>query len=185
MSDEEDELAAKPRSDKVTVKLLIDPVQLKKDMSYSLADLDQAIQEQGSLFVHYGVIASKAARQVDDLKLLLEVAEARVYRALRDGFAKTGEKVTEAQLEKAVVSHPKIIAYKKAINEAKQIEATCKTAVEGFRQRRDMLIQSGATAREEMKGEVSIMRRREVEESREALKQRVLDRMKNSAQTDS
>jgi len=159
------------------VRQFVEPTQLKKDMSYSLADLSTAMMEQASLFVHYGVEAAKASMQVDNAKMLLEVTESKVYRKLRDDAAAAGNKVTEAQLEKTVQVHETVIAMRRALNEAKQIEAVTKVAVEGFRHRKDMLVQHGATSREEMKGEVSIARRMVAADEQEAQKQRVLENM--------
>ncbi|SER28761.1 hypothetical protein SAMN05216548_114109 [Faunimonas pinastri] len=162
---------------KFKVRNYIDAGQLKADMSYSLADLSSAMMNQGALLVHYGILASKASRQVDSLKMLLENAEAQVYRALRDAALKTGEKITEAALEKKVAVHSQVVSLKRCLNEAKQIEAIAKIAVEGFRHRRDMLIQQGLISREEMKGEISISRRNEAENALEAVKERTLKRI--------
>ncbi|MER9496413.1 hypothetical protein NKI86_32195, partial [Mesorhizobium sp. M0320] len=98
----------------------------------------------------------KAARQVDDVEIILENTIAAVYRRLRDDAASAGEKVTEAQLDKTVTRHPKVITAKKALNEAKQIESVAKIAVESFRHRRDMLVQLGAYERKEMEGEIAV-----------------------------
>lgn len=144
---------------KVRVKALVDADQLKRDLSYSVADLSSAMADQASLFVHYGVLAAQAAKQVDSIKLALENAEARIYRLLRDEAAEKAVKLTEAQLEKGVASHQRVIAFKKALNEAKQVEAVAKIAIEAFRQRRDMLIQQGATERQEREGDLRIQRR--------------------------
>lgn len=151
----------------ITVKRLIDPEQLRLDLRFSTADLTTAMMNQASLATHYGLIAARAARQVNDLELALEVAEGKVYRKLRDEATAAGVKPVVADLTKAVALDPRIIALQKAINEAKQVESQSKTAVEAFRQRRDMLVQVGLLSREEMKGEVSIARRHEVEATHE------------------
>lgn len=174
MSDEDTVIEA-PRPT-FKVRQFVEPHILKKDISFSLADLGTAMMEQASTFVHYGSLAASASKQVDDLKMLLEVAESKVYRSLRDDAATAGTKVTEAQLEKSVSVHPKVIQVKRALNEAKQIEALAKVAVEGFRHRKDMLVQQGAQNREEMKGEVSINRRHTEEERIENIKDRLLNR---------
>lgn len=158
------------------VRNLIDPAQLKKDLSYSLADLSSAMVDQASLFAHYGTLAARASRQVDDVKFLLETVEARTYRKKRDVLVTKGDKFTEKQLENAVATDPEVVRFKRALNEAKQIEASAKIAAEAFRHRRDMLVQQGLISREEMKGEVSINRRRAVDDEIEAQKQRYLDR---------
>lgn len=136
------------------VKNLVETGKLKSDLSYSLTDLSSAMMEQASLFAHYGVQLALASRQVDTLKLLVETAESAVYRREREEALNAGTKLTEVQLEKLVSRHSKVIDMKKALIEAKQIESIAKTAVEAFKQRRDMLVQSGATEREERKGEV-------------------------------
>lgn len=159
------------------VKMFIDTFQFKKDVSYSTADLSGAMADQASLFAHYGEQAARAARQVDDLELLLENAEAKVYRMLRDAAAKAGEKITEAMLEKSVSVHPRVVQFKRALNEAKQIEATAKIYVEAFRSRKDMLIQMGAQAREEYKGEVFIAARAAGEEFMAEQKKATLEKL--------
>ncbi len=169
----------------IEVKRLIDPEQLKKDMAWSQVNLTGAMMDQASLATHYGMLAARASRQVHDLELLLEITEGKVGRVTRDKAAeeakaeyeeakktdpkaKPEKKTTEAQIAGAVATHPRVIALKKAINEARQIEAQAKTAVEAFRQRRDMLVQAGLLSREEMKGEVSIAKRTEAEALRDS-----------------
>jgi hypothetical protein len=154
----------------ITVNKLIDLEQLKKDVRWNPADLTNAMVDQASLATHYGVITARASRQLDDLELMLEVYEAKVDRKVRDdhaGGASADKKLTEAQISKMVALDPKVVALKKAINEARQIEASAKTAMEAFKQRRDMLVQAGLLSREEMKGEVSINRRNEAEAARD------------------
>lgn len=130
------------------------------------------------MFAHYGIALSQASKQVDSLKMLLETAEATVYRKLRDQANEDKEKVTEAQLDKSVARHPRVLSIKKALNEAKQIEANAKTAVEAFRHRRDMLIQQGLLAREEMKGEVVIAERNARQDVEAGQRSRLLDSMR-------
>jgi hypothetical protein len=151
-------------SAQVVVKTFIDPAQLRKDISFSTADLSTAMVQQASLAVHYGVLLAQATRQVHSLELALEVAEAKVYRKLREEAATSGAKITEAQLEKQVAIHETVIKLKRAVAEAQQVEAVGKTAVEAFRQRRDMLIQQGLITREDMRGNLSIAEKRAAEE---------------------
>ena len=159
------------------VKNFLDPMQFKKDVSYSTADLNSAMADQASLFAHYGEIAARAAKQVDDCELLLDAAEAKIYRIIRDNYAKSGEKVTEAMLAKEVSVHPQVVQFKRALNAAKQIEATAKTYAEAFRHRKDMLVQQGSTAREEMKGSVYTAARNLQDEIAENQRQATLDKM--------
>lgn len=163
------------------VKQLVDPNQLRRDMTFSPTDLTSAMMDQAALFAHYGVLAAKASRQVDDVKLLLENIEAKVYRKLRDEATGTGTKLTEAQLEKSVAINDHVISCRRALNEAKQVESIAKTATEAFRHRRDMLVQQGLISREEMKGELSIAAKRAHEDELDNLKNRYLKRIQENA----
>lgn len=159
-----------------TIHEFVDAAELKSDLAFSGNDLTSAMMQQASLFSHYGILASKASRQVDVVKLLLENTEAAVYKLLRDQAATAGDKVTEAQLEKMIARHARVIAMKKSLNEAKRVEATAKIAVESFRHRRDMLVQMGLISREEMKGELSMQAKTTAENARDSVVQQVLDR---------
>lgn len=161
----------------IKVEEFIDTKQLAADMTYSLNNLSDAMMRQAPLFAHYGVQASRASKQVDNIKLLLENTEARCYREVRDQALTAGEKTTETLLERTISVAPKVIALKRALNEAKQIEKITAIAVESFRHRRDMLIQQGFISREEMKGELSIAKRNLADESVEDLKKRTIDRL--------
>lgn len=177
MSEDTDAPRRPKRKVLYTVKQFVDADTLRADLSYSTADLTGAMVTQASLLVHYGVLLAKASRQVDELKMLLETAEAKVYRKLRDAAVKAakegGDKPTEAMLAKQVAADDYIISVNIALNEARQVEAIAKTAVEGFRHRKDMLIQLGLMAREEIKGEVSISRRQEADRLRDGQMERI------------
>lgn len=166
-----------------TVRDFIDPAELKRDVAFSANDLTSAMMQQASMFSHYGMMSSNAARQVDTVKLLLENTEAAVYKMLRDQAAVNGEKVTEAQLEKLVTRHPRVIAMKKSLNEAKRVESNTKIAVEAFRHRRDMLVQMGLISREEMKGELSIRAKTTAEDARNGAIESVMARRRANAET--
>lgn len=149
---------ADPSTASTTYKVrdLIEARQLKTDLLFSPNDLTSAMMDQASLFSHYGILAAEASRQVDVVKMLLESTEATVYKLIRDEAASTATKLTEVQIEKQVSRHSRVINMRKALNDAKRVEATGKTAVEAFRHRRDMLVQMGLISREERKGEMRI-----------------------------
>ena len=138
----------------VKVRNVIDDAKIKADASYTTANMTDAFQQQAGLYVEYATYAARASRQVDDLKLLLEVKESVAFRAIRDQAATKGAKITDKGAEYAVSTHPDVIAVKRALNEAKQIEAIAKGALEALKQKRDMLIQQGADGRQERKGEL-------------------------------
>lgn len=160
------------------VKDFLDPAQLRRDLQFSPADISTAMVEQASLFAHYGVLLADASRQVDVVELLLENTEAAVYQLLRNEATSKGEKVTEVMLEKQVLRHKRVIAMKRALNAAKRVESLCKTAVEAFRHRRDMLVQQGAISREELKGELRMNAISAQEDAVEAKKRAYLDSLK-------
>lgn len=159
----------------------LDATKLKKALRFSPTDLDSAQMDQAALFADYGVLAAQASHQVDVVKLLLENSEAAVYKLLREAAAERGEKVTEAQLEKLVARHPRVISMKKALAEAKQVEAVGKVAIEAFKQKRDMLIQQGVVQREERKGELYTLGRSVAEDARKSQIQGILDRRNDAA----
>lgn len=185
MSDAELEIVAamtpKPEPRTFAVRNFIDEAQLKIDLSYSLTNLSDAMQQQAALTSHYSTLAAKAQRQVDDIHLILEATESAVYRQLRDAALKAEDKVTEPQLKQNVSASPRMLAIKRALNEAKQICAVAKGAVVAIRQRKDMLVQEGSTSREERKGELRLMGAAADGEAMDNIKRRLLDRVQGKA----
>lgn len=176
------EVELKPKAPTIKVVQYIDPIQLKKDLAYSNVDLSSAMVEQAAQFASYGVLASQSSMQVDKMKMLLENTEAEVSRRERDKKALAGEKITEPALAAIVTRHPRVVAAKKALNEAKQIESIGKIAVESFRHRRDMLVQQGLISREERKGELSIALKNAKEEEVRSTQDRLLARRQGRLQ---
>ncbi len=158
---------------KVQVKDFLADEDLKTKLSYSMNDLSTAMAEQASLFAHFGVLAAKASRQVDNIKILIENTEARVDREIREAMAMLNEKITEGIVERKIARHPQVVAYKRALNEAKQVEKVAATTLEAFKHRRDMLVQAGAISREEMKGELSMSAKRELQDNQRTAAERV------------
>lgn len=158
------------------IQKFVDAAQLKADLSINPSDVSNAMIQHASLFIHYGTLLAKASKQFDDLKMILETAEARVDRRLRNEALAAKEKVTEGVISSRVASDPTIFQYRRLLNEARQVENLAKAAVDGFRQRKDMLVSYGMLQREELRGEVSINRRAAVEEEHSARLDRLKDR---------
>lgn len=161
------------------VKDFIDVAQMRKDLAYNDTNISDAMMQQASLFAYYGELAAKAAFQVDSFELILENVTAAVYKLTRAKFLADGEKVTEVLLEKTVAQHDQVVAAKKALIESKRVEAVCKSVMEAFRHRRDMLVQTGSTQREELKGELRMSNNNSRDEALKEQKRRVLDTMEN------
>ena len=166
-----EEEQAKPK--KKMVKTYFNPVAFKEDIAINLADLDNAFISQAAQFAHYSMQAAKAAEQVDNLKLLLDVEEAKLNSKHRDLLQASGIKITEQVVTNAVLTDPRYIKVRKAYNEAKTVLEMLKGSTEAFRQRRDMLIQIGTNDRQEKKGEMYIRSIEEKNDREERLNRRV------------
>lgn len=151
-----DENAHPAPSGGITIKIqnFIDEEQLSRDVAYNPLDLTTAMMQQSSFFVEYGRLHAQAARQLDTIELYVKNLEATVYQQHRNKMTAAGEKFTESVLDKAVLRDSRVQNAMKALNDARHVERMTKMAVDGFRQRRDMLIQHGLIFREEMKGEL-------------------------------
>lgn len=145
-------------SPKIPVKNYLDASKLKVDTQIPMADLSNAMAQQASLRLHYGELSTRAAKQLDDLELLLEVTSGKLWRQILDTAAADTEKKkpTDKTIENEIATHPKVIALKRAINEAKQIAAYGKVVDKAWEDRKDMLIQIGAKDRKEMEGELRV-----------------------------
>lgn len=138
------------------VKQFIDKEQVRRDLTYSDTNINDGMMRQASLFAYYGELLAEASHQVDVVDLLVKNTEAAVYKKEREVAAAAGEKLTEVQLEKMITRNERVIAMKKALIEAKRVEAAAKTTLEAFRHRRDMLVQQSSTMRTERQGELRL-----------------------------
>jgi hypothetical protein len=169
-------LAAAPVTT-VAVKNHIDPDKLKADLAYSLTNLSDAMMHQAGLHAHYTELLARCSRQVDDIELVLEVQEAKAFRKIRDALVAEEKKVVVSEIERDVRADPTIIAVKRALNAAKQVEATAKGAVKAFEQRKDMLVQHGADGRQEREGDLRTMGRLQREANDAAVVERLRQRV--------
>lgn len=140
----------------MAIKQYFTAEELKKDVGFSDNDLSSAMMGQAPLFAHYAVQSAMAQKQADDAKMIMEITEAKVDKAIRDRNAETGEKTTEAALGKAILRDATYIKAITEYNHARMIADLAKNALEALKQRRDMLVQIGVAQREEMKGELRI-----------------------------
>lgn len=139
------------------IETFIDPEQLAQDVSLNEGGLDDALRNQASLYSHYADIYRKAQHQYDTAKNAVEIGSAKLNIKIREALQKEGEKITESLIDsriKASNGYAELIRRK---NEAAQILALCKSALEALTQKRDMLIQISSNMRHEMKGEIRVM----------------------------
>jgi len=146
--------AQKPK--KKLVKTYFNPVAFKEDIAINPVDINNAFFSQAALFAHYSTQHAKANEQVENIKLRLDVEEARLFAEHRNNQLAGGEKATEKVIMAAVTTDPRYIRLRKAYNEARAIAEMLKGASGAFVHRRDMLVQIGAANREELKGEIRI-----------------------------
>ncbi len=146
------------------IKSVIDPENLTRDLEVNPSDLNAGFLNQAGLYAYYAARAVVAMKQEGNAKLFRDVTEAKVDKAIRDEATAAGQKLTEKQIEQAIARSPDYIKAERAHIEAKAMSKLADSAVEAFRQRRDMLIQLGANERGEMKGD---LRMRSVEALRE------------------
>lgn len=138
----------------MAVKKFLDVTKISEDVSIRSTELNACFTEQASLFVHYARLCAEAAAQVSAKKLLIETTRAKLDKAIRETAAKDGRKITENAIDQEIALDTNYIKAKMEIIEAEAEEAGVRAVVEGMRHRKDMLIQLGADAREEMKGEL-------------------------------
>lgn len=150
------------------VKEFVDIAKFRGDVAINPLTIDDSFVTQASMFAHYGILAAAAAKQVDKLKLKVKTVEAELNNRYRKQFLADGVKSTEGMIANAVATDARYIKAQRDYIDAEEQLEIAKIATEGFRQRRDMLIQLGADAREERKGELFTRSRPEAVSNRAA-----------------
>jgi hypothetical protein len=140
-----------------TITKFYDEEQALKDVRTYNPDLQIDFLRQSGLFAHYGNLLAKAEAQHDKLCHALERSEAKLFRATKAEALAAGKKMTDSEAKSIVESHDQIYGGKLLIVEAREQVMQLKAMVEAFKQRKDMLMQLGMTAREELKGGPTLM----------------------------
>lgn len=134
----------------------LDSKQLMQDVSINDTDLTDAMINHASLFAHYAVLNSQAQGRVDKLKLMLDLKTAKLDQSVREEMQASGVKITESAVDQNIRRNADYVRAVNALNEAKENATLTHSALDAFRQRRDMLVQLGVAAREEAKGQVRV-----------------------------
>lgn len=134
------------------LKTFVDPQRLDEDLSFSTTNLSMAMTRQAALFAHYSRLAAEATYQADRAKQQVELAEAELDQTFRDSLTAAGTKFTEAMIKSMIIKDSGYQAAQSRAYEAKAIGKMIGSAADSFDHRKDMLIQCGADAREEKKG---------------------------------
>lgn len=131
-------------------KGLIDVKKMESDVEFNPLELDNALMQQSSLALFYGIKMAKAQYLMDRAKNQLEIAEAVADKNLRDEYATSKEKFTEPKLKAEVACDPEVIKAYKGYNKAKLVHSLTKAAVTAMEQRYQMLIQACKRADSEL-----------------------------------
>lgn len=130
----------------------LDPEQFGKDVRIIDTDLNECFMNQAPLNAHYGAVWAYANAKYNAAKFTLGVLESEIDAELREEAESEGKKVTEASITKAIRLDSRLITANKKLIDLELKANLAKQNLDSFRQRRDMLIQCGADAREGMKG---------------------------------
>lgn len=158
-------------------KILIDTEQMAKDTAINPADLNTSMIQQASLFAHYSALFSRAQRQYDTFKQIAEITDAKLAKSVRDQMAEEGEKITEKAIEQKIARSAAHVQGQKNVNICREQMELAKQTLEALKQKRDMLVQLGVQAREELKGELRIKEVSAQEEARQQTRSRALNKI--------
>jgi len=138
------------------IKVYVDPVQLAKDVAFSVNDLDSAVMNQAGLFVHYASQKVAAMRQFERLKAALEILESQLDNLYREEMKKENPKTTEAAIAAAVKSDKRWWRAHTLMTDAKAVFELAKNACDAFDHRKDMIVQISVDRRTERQGQLRI-----------------------------
>jgi len=148
--------AEAPVSRAPALETFIDAAELKRDVTINLSDLDSAMVQHASLYLHYAGLTVKARRQYDRLKNAFEILEAKLDAHYRDSFANEGKKVTEGAIRQALVADIRWSQAQARVIEAGSIWRMCEVAENSFEQRKDMLLEIARDRRKEREGQLRV-----------------------------
>ena len=166
-----DETVAEKVSD--GLKRFIDPDQMKIDVNINPTDLDSAMMEHASLFVHYATQTVNARRQYERIKNAVEILEATLDAEYRQQFADEGKKATEAMITNAIKADKRWSSAQAKEIEAQSIWKLCEVAESALIQRKDLILEVARDRRKEREGQLRVL-----EES--AMRDKVLDLLRSA-----
>lgn len=122
-------------------------VNAKKDVTINKTNLSRCMIRQPSLFLKYATIGHRALVDQKRLKMMLERREAYLHRMLAEEHSRVTEKMLTAKCwdDKEYCKVRKMLV--RATTSVYIMEQVCRA----FEHRRDMLINVGASVREEMR----------------------------------
>ena len=146
------------------LKRFIDSDQVKKDIAINPNDLDTALLEHASIYIHYAEQTVKARRQYDRLKNAFEILEARLDGEYRESLGGGAKKPTEASIRNALVADKRWSGAQAKVIEAGSIYRYCEVVENAMSQRRDMILELARNQRKEREGELRVLENKDIRE---------------------
>lgn len=146
---------------------LMDPEQIKIDISINPTDLDNELIRHPGLQLHYALKTAGARRAYERLKSGVEILEARLDSSYRDKLFDGTKKPTEAAIRNALVADPSYAAAQARLIDAQHLWKMCEAVESSFHSRKDMLLEVARDRRKEREGSLRVL-------SDEGLRERVL-----------
>lgn len=161
--------AARPASSTADI---LDPAQIKIDISINPADLDTALIQHPGLQMHYALKTADARRAYERMKSGVEILEAQLDSGYREKLSDSaGKKPTEAAIRNAVVGDPKYASAQTKLIDAQHLWKMCEAVESSFHSRKDILLEVARDRRKEKEGSLRIL-------EDEGLRERVLAGLK-------
>lgn len=134
----------------------IEMAALKKDVEINPSDLDSAMMNHVSMYVHYASQTVFARRQFDRLKNAFEILEARLDSEVRENWPAT-RKLTEAGVKAAITGDSRWSSGQSRVIEANSIWRLCEVAENAFLQRKDLILEIARDRRKEKEGQLRVL----------------------------
>jgi hypothetical protein len=128
-----------------------------KDVSINIADLDNAMIEHPSMFVHYAYLTVKARVIYDQSKNSSEIRQAQLSAKYRAQFLADGVKATEGLIESSVKMDAEYNEVQTAMIKAQGAWRMAEVAESAFVQRKDMILELARDRRKEREGALRVM----------------------------
>ena len=152
------------------IESYVDPDKFTADLETSESSLSDDMRRQSSLTAYYGVLASKAKRQMSQCKLRVRQTEAKLSKKYKLQLEGEGERPTNPVISAMVATHPLFRAQSERLIDAEEVYEISKVAYDAFKYRREMLTGIGNMKRAEMRSNLNV---RQSEDRKQSTSERV------------
>lgn len=115
-------------------------IEVKKEhLQFDRAHLEEAILNQASWFDLYASECAKQENKIDRLRNELEYKSAQLKIQIRKNAEAAKIKLTQDQVDSALIMEPEIVILKEKILDAEEYHGQLKAAVEAMRHKRDSI----------------------------------------------